>query len=122
MSPPLPQRMYTLLRSTVRPAPGARGAVVGMVLAAAVVAGFGIAKVRYRHELVSLGFELSAATDKQRQLDERHRKLELERATLADPQRIRAMATAFGMVSVPPDAIRVIPAGPRTAAAERGVR
>ncbi len=121
MTPLLPQRMYTLLRSTVRPAAGARGAIIGLVIGAVAITSLGIAKVRYRHEIVSLGFELSAATEKQRGLDERHRKLELERATLADPQRIRAMATALGMISVPPDAIRVIPAAPQTADA-RGAR
>jgi cell division protein FtsL len=115
--------MYTLLRSTVRPAANARGAVIGLVIAAVGLTSLGIAKVRYRHEIVALGFELSTATEQRRVLDEHHRKLELERATLADPQRIRAMATALGMVSVPPDSIRVIaapaasaaPAAPQTA-------
>ena len=107
MTPPLPNRIYSLLRAD-RPA-GARNLVIGIVVAALAVTGLGVARVAHRHEVVQLGFELSAKTEKLRKLAEQNRALELERAALADPQRIRSLAAAIGMVSVPPDAIRVVP-------------
>ena len=113
MSPPIPPRVYSLLRSA-RPA-GAKNLVIGLVLAAIAIGALGIMRVARRHEVVKLGFELSSKTDRLHKLADENRALELERSTLGDPRRIRALAAALGMVSVPPDAIRIVPAAPREA-------
>jgi hypothetical protein len=113
MSPPLPPRIYSLLRSA-RPA-AARNLVIGMIAAALAIGGLAIARVARRHQLVRLGFELSEKTERLRKLADQNRALELERSMLVDPQRIRGLAAAFGMVSVPPDAIRIVSAAPREA-------
>jgi len=115
VSPPLPPRIYSLLRHTSLPA-STRNLVIGLIVATVALAGLGVIRVARRHQLVRLGFELSAKTERLRKLADDNRALELERSTLADPQRIRALAAAFGMVSVPPDAIRIVPPAPQTAA------
>jgi cell division protein FtsL len=111
MSPPIPPRVYSLLRSA-RPA-GTKNLVIGLVVAAFALGALGVMRVARRHEVVQLGFELSSKTDELRKLSDENRALELERSTLADPRRIRALAAALGMMSVPPDAIRIVPAAPR---------
>ena len=113
MSPPIPHRVYALLRSA-RPVE-TRNLVIGLVAAAIAIGGLGVARVARRHEVVQLGFELSTKTDQLRKLADDNRTLELERSTLADPHRIRALAAALGMVSVPPDAIRIVPVAPQEA-------
>lgn len=113
MSPPIPPRVYSLLRAA-RPA-AAKNLVIGLVLAAIAIGALGVMRVARRHQIVQLGFALSARTDELHKLSDENRALELERSTLADPRRIRALAAAFGMVSVPPDAIRIVPAGPTEA-------
>jgi cell division protein FtsL len=115
MSPPLPPRIYSLLRSTSRPPAATRNLVIGLIATAVALGSLGVMRVARRHEVVQLGFELSTKTDRVRKLADENRALELERSTLADPHRIRALAAAFGMVSVPPDAIRIVPAAPQTA-------
>ncbi len=115
MSPPMPHRIYSILRTTSRPPADTRNLVIGLVIAAVAIGGLGIARVARRHQVVQLGFELSTKTERLRKLQDDNRTLELEREALADPQRIRALAAAFGMVSVPPDAIRIVPPAPQTA-------
>ena len=113
MSPPIPPRVYSLLRAA-RPI-GARSLVIGLIAAAIALGALGIMRVSRRHEVVKLGATLSAKTDQVRKLSDENRALELERSRLVDPQRIRALAAALGMVSVPPDAIRIVPAAPQEA-------
>ncbi len=113
MSPPIPPRVYSLLRSA-RPA-GARNLVIGLIAAAIALGGLGIMRVGRRHEVVKLGAALSQKTDELRKLSDENRALELERSQLADPRRIRALAAALGMVSVPPDSIRIVPIAPQEA-------
>jgi cell division protein FtsL len=110
MSPPIPPRVYSLLRSA-RPV-GARSLVIGLIAAAIALGALGIMRVSRRHQVVQLGATLSARTDQLRKLSDDNRALELERSRLVDPQRIRALAAALGMVSVPPDAIRIVPLAP----------
>ena len=100
-------RLYALVRS-VEPAPGDRKLVTMMIVIAALITALALHRVRARHQVVGLGYQLSRATDELRHEREVHRRLELERATLTNPERIRALATALGMVPVPPDRIRVI--------------
>lgn len=104
-------RVYQLLRSS-SPSPAGRGVIALMVAVAALCTTLAIARVRARHEIVALGYDLSRAGEKVRELREVRRKLEVERATLANPERVRALATELGMVPVPADQIRVVrPAG-----------
>lgn len=110
MKPPV----YHRFRRT-RSAPPTRNTVAMMVLIAALLTGIGIQRVRARHEVIRAGYELTAATDEVRTLREARRQLEIERATLANPARIRALATALGMQPVPPDQIRVVPASRQVA-------
>ncbi|MEZ4398608.1 MAG: cell division protein FtsL [Kofleriaceae bacterium] len=107
-------RLYALVRS-VEPAPGDRKLVVVMIVVAALVTALAVQRVRTRHRVVALGYRLSQATDELRRERELRRRLELERATLANPDRIRSLATELGMVPVPADRIRVIPAPPAIA-------
>ena len=64
-----------------------------------------------RRGVVRRAYQLARAAEEVRPERELRRRLELERATLTSPERIRALATELGMVPVPPDRIRVI-AGP----------
>jgi cell division protein FtsL len=106
MSPSLPPRLYRLLRAS-RAQP-ARVTVAAMVALAVVITALALLRVANRHDLVRLGYELSRETDHLERLRETNRRLELERSTLVAPDRIRTLATALGMVPVPPDQIRVI--------------
>jgi cell division protein FtsL len=100
-------RLYQLFRRTA-PAPDGKRAIALMAVVAALVTGLAIQRVRSRHELVSLGYDLSRAGERVRELREARRQLEVERATLANPERIRTRAVEFGMVPVPADQIRVV--------------
>lgn len=104
-------RLYALVRS-VEPAPGDRKLILMMVVITALVTGLALHRVATRHEVVALGYQLTRATDELRHEREVNRRLELERATLTNPERIRGLATRLGMIAVPPDRIRVIAAPP----------
>lgn len=110
-------RLYQLFHRTA-PAAGGRKTVALMAIVTALVTMLAIQRVRSRHELVSLGYDLSQAGERVRTLREVQRKLEVERSTLANPERIRALATDLGMVPVPADQIRVVRAGGAVALAE----
>ena len=109
-------RIYQLFRRT-GPAPAGRSAIALMVVMTALVTILAIQRVRSRHELVALGYDLSRAGEKVRELREVKRKLEVERATLSSPERIRVQALELGMVPVPADQIRVVRAGATVALA-----
>lgn len=100
-------RLYALVRA-VEPAPGDRKLVTVMIVIAALVTALAVQRVRARHEIVTLGYQLSRATEEVRHQRELRRRLELERATLTSPERIRGLATSLGMVPAPPDKIRVV--------------
>jgi cell division protein FtsL len=61
-----------------------------------------------QHEVLRLGYELDRQTEHVRRLTEMKRRLEVEKATLTAPDRIRRLATALGMTTVAPDRIRSI--------------
>ena len=61
-----------------------------------------------QHEVLRLGYQLAKRSDNVKSLKEARRRLELERATLTAPDRIRRLATELGMTPVAPDRIRVI--------------
>jgi len=77
-----------------------------------------VIRVSRRQEVLRLGFELSRRSEQLGRLQEAQRRLELERATLAAPDRIRRLATQLGMTPVSPDRIRIL--GPRVDAGAAG--
>lgn len=110
--------VYRIFKRTDGTAPSVRPVVVAMVVIAALVTALGIARVKRQHEVLRLGYELNRQSEQVRKLTERKRSLEVERATLTAPDRIRRLATNLGMTTVAPDRIRVIdiPARKRVAA------
>jgi cell division protein FtsL len=85
-----------------------RSIVIAMIVAACVLTSVGVIRVSRQHEVLRLGYQLSRESDQLRELREARRRLELERATLTAPERIRRLATQLGMTSVAADKIRVV--------------
>lgn len=113
MTPPLPPRLYRLLRSGGEDTPrSAIALVVGaMILLTAVL----MVRVARHHEVRQLGYRLSVAQRRLTEQRELSRNLELERATLVAPERVRVLAGKLGMIPVPADRIRVLGAAARDA-------
>ena len=109
-----PRAVYRFFQRADGEAPSVRAMVVAMVIAAALATTAGVIRVARQHEVLRLGFELSRRSEQLGRLQEDRRRLELELATLAAPDRIRRLATQLGMTPVSPDRIRVI--APRAAA------
>ena len=110
--------VYRIFKRTDDTAPSVRPVVIAMIVLATIVTGIGIARVKRQHEVLRLGYELDRQSEQVRKLTERKRSLEVERATLTAPERIRRLATSLGMTTVAPDRIRIIdiPAHKRVAA------
>ena len=89
-----------------------RPVIIAMVLAAVALTSVGVIRVSHQHEVLRLGYQLSTHSDQVKRLEEVRRRLELERATLTAPDRIRRLADQLGMTSVAPDRIRIITAAP----------
>ncbi len=107
----------SLYRILKRPALAAgvasvRIVVIAMVALAVTLTTVGVIRVSRQHEVLSLGYKLSKRSDQVKQLEEVRRRLELERATLSAPARIRRLATQLGMTPVAPDRIRIVIAAP----------
>lgn len=100
--------LYNILKPADGEAPRYRGIIAALVALACVLVGVGVVRVTRQQETQRLGFELSRRADHLRQLEETRRALELERATLTTPARIRRLATQLGMTTVPPEKIRVV--------------
>ena len=99
--------VYRFFRRADGPISSARVVATIIVLAAALVA-LGVVRVARQHEVLRLGYELARETDHVAQLREVRRRLEIERATLSAPDRVRRLAGSLGMSPVSPDRIRVI--------------
>ena len=97
-----------------------RGFVAVMALVATLVTTIAVVRISRRHQVITLGYELSRSAEKLRHARELHRRLELERATLTAPGRIEELATKLGMTAAPPDQIRVVPDHLAVARAEVG--
>ena len=110
-------RLYALVRAA-DPIPGDRKLIGVMIAVAVLITALCVQRVRARHQIIGLGYQLSRATEEVRTERELRRRLELERATLTNPDRIRALATGLGMIAVPADRIRVITAPGKVARAE----
>lgn len=85
-----------------------RSVVIAMIVVAVTLTGVGVVRVSRQHEVLRLGYQLAKRADTVKGLKEARRRLELERATLTAPDRIRRLATELGMTPVAPDRIRVI--------------
>jgi cell division protein FtsL len=82
--------------------------IIAMVIAACMLTSLGVIRVMRQHEVLKLGYRLDRQADQVRQLKETRRRLEVERATLSAPERIRRLATTLGMTTVAPDRIRIL--------------
>ncbi|HEX4451388.1 MAG TPA: cell division protein FtsL [Kofleriaceae bacterium] len=91
-----------------------RTVVIAMIVLACTLTAVAVIRVTRQHEVLQLGYRLSHGTEQVRELREARRRLELERATLTAPDRIRKLATELGMTPVAPDKIRIVHA-PREA-------
>jgi len=105
-----PAALYRIFQRADGEAPSVRPVVIALVVAAALLTTAGVIRVARQHEVLRLGFELSRRTEQLGRLREDRRRLELELATLAAPDRIRRLATQLGMTPVSPDRIRVVSA------------
>jgi cell division protein FtsL len=106
MTPPLPPRLYRLLRSGATDTPRS---AVALVVAAALLLTFALmVRVARHHEVRQLGYRLSKAQRRLTEQREVQRTLELERATLVAPERVRKLAAQLGMAPVPADRIRAV--------------
>jgi len=103
-----PAAVYRIFKRADGTAPSVRSVVIALVVAAVLATTIAVIRVARQHEVLRLGFQLSRASEKVGRLHETHRQLELERATLAAPDRIRRLATQLGMTPVSPDRIRTI--------------
>ena len=103
-----PAALYRIFQRADGEAPSVRAMVVTLVIAAALLTCAGVIRVARQHEVLRLGFELSRRSEQVSRLHEARRRLELELATLAAPDRIRRLATQLGMTPVSPDRIRVL--------------
>jgi cell division protein FtsL len=110
MSRNLPARIYTLFRTSPTASPQRRNRWISIILVAVVVLIMAVVRVDRRQEVLAVGYRLSRAAEQLRDAQETTRRLELERSTLTSPARIRALATQLGMVPVPAESIRLIPA------------
>ncbi|MEO9157327.1 MAG: cell division protein FtsL [Kofleriaceae bacterium] len=88
-----------------------RPVIIAMVVVACTLTTVGVIRVTREHEILQLGYKLSKHSDQVKQLEEARRRLELERATLTAPDRIRHLATELRMTPVAPDRIRIVVAG-----------
>jgi cell division protein FtsL len=110
-----PAAVYRIFQRADGEAASVRMVVIALVITAALLTAAGVIRVARQHEVLRLGFELSRRTEQLGRLREARRRLELELAALAAPDRIRRLATQLGMTPVSPDRIRVIT--PRAAGA-----
>jgi cell division protein FtsL len=100
--------LYRIFKRAPGDAVPVRAVVALMVAVACVLTTVGVIRVSRQHEVLSLGYQLSHESETVRELREVRRRLELERATLTAPDRIRRLATQLGMTPVAPDKIRLI--------------
>lgn len=100
--------VYRIFKRTDGTAASVRPVVIAMVIIAVLLTGLGVARVSRQHDVLRLGYKLDRQSQQVRQLTEMRRRLEVERATLTAPDRIRRLATQLGMTTVAPDRIRIV--------------
>ena len=99
--------LYRIFKRADGAAP-VRSIVIAMIVLACALTTIGVIRVSRQHEVLRLGYQLARGSEEVRELREVRRRLELERATLTAPDRIRHLATQLGMTSVAPDRIRIV--------------
>jgi len=91
--------------------------LAGMIFASGIVILLGVVKVHQRHNVVSVGYELSEAASELHKLREENRRLRLEKSVLTHPARIERLARARGMRLPEPEQLRILsPPATETAA------
>jgi cell division protein FtsL len=100
--------VYRIFKRADGSAAPVRSAIIAMVIAACMLTSLGVIRVMRQHEVLRLGYRLDRQAEQVRQLKEIRRQLEVERATLSAPDRIRRLATSLGMTTVAPDRIRIV--------------
>jgi cell division protein FtsL len=100
--------VYRIFKRTDGTAASVRSMIVAMVLAACLVTALGVIRVTRQHEVLRLGYRLNRQAEQVRELKEVRRRLEVERATLSAPDRVRRLAIQLGMTTVAPDKIRIV--------------
>src|SRR4051812_537600 len=100
--------VYRIFKRTNGAAASVRPVIVAMVIVASLVTGLCVVRVSHQHEVLRLGYQLDREAEHVRQLKEVRRRLEVERATLSAPDRIRRLAIQLGMTTVAPDRIRIL--------------
>lgn len=103
-----PAALYRIFRREDGAAPTVGAVVIALVIVGALLTTIGVIRVARQHEVLRLGFALSRTSEQLGRMHEAERALELERATLAAPDRIRRLAAQLGMTPVSPDRIRVV--------------
>ncbi len=106
--------LYRIFKRTDEAAP-VRSIVIAMIVVACALTTIGVIRVSRQHEVLRLGYQLSRGSAQVHELREARRRLELERATLTAPDRIRRLATQLGMTPVAPDKIRIVEVHPKVA-------
>ena len=99
--------VYRIFKRAEGAAP-VRSVVIAMILLAVALTAIGVIKVTTQHEVLRLGYQLDREAQQLNKQREIRRRLELERATLTAPDRIRRLALQLGMTPVAPDRIRII--------------
>lgn len=95
-------------RTDGAPASSVRATVIALVALTLAFTALGVIRVARNHEVLRLGYQLDREAERVRQLAELRRRLEVERATLTAPERIRRLAAQLGMTTVAPDRIRLV--------------
>jgi cell division protein FtsL len=113
--------IYQLFKRDDGEAAPVRSGVIVMIAIACVLTGIGVIRVQRQHEVLRLGFLLARESDHAHELRETRRRLEVERATLTAPDRIRHLATQLGMTPVAPDKIRILDVPAHSATATRAM-
>jgi cell division protein FtsL len=103
-----PASLYRIFKRAGGEAHSVRSIVIAMVVIAVGLTTVGVISVQRQHQVLRLGFELSRESSHVLELREAKRRLELERATLTAPDRIRRLATQLGMAPVAPDHVRIV--------------
>nr|HEX4315564.1 cell division protein FtsL [Kofleriaceae bacterium] len=101
-------QLYRIFARPQGTAASVKALAAAMVAIAFVAVALGVLRVERQHEVLELGYRLAKASAARDDQQEIRRTLELERATLTAPERIRRLASELGMTTVAPDRIRVI--------------
>jgi cell division protein FtsL len=100
--------MYRIFKRPGGEAASVRIVVIAMIAIACALTAIGLIMVQRQQEVLRLGSQLSREAAHVHKLREIRHHLEVERATLTAPDRIRRLATQLGMLPVPPDQIRIV--------------